>query len=131
LASLNAQVFRTDPLPEAVADDQVIIARAHPQPGQTSAAIGRNTREERYVVDVIARCLRHRQSSAADAEDAAYALIAAVETSLRAWITETPPFGGVVRWGLAESTEDWNGIDFTGSNREARVTLGVWVTARI
>lgn len=121
------QVCRQDPFPDQPADDRVVIGRARAE--QTSAAIGNRSREERYTVDVVVQVIRSDQSSAADAEDRAYAIVALLEASLRAWMELPTPMSGVVRWGLVTSMEDWAGIG--PGSREARVTTGVWVTARI
>lgn len=138
LTASQVQVSRVDPFPNEAAPEMVVVSRAMPTDalrdssfggGQSSAAIGRRSREERYVVEVLCRVLRSIQVSAPEVEDRAYALCAVVEQSVMAWAGESPPFGGLVRLAVVVRTEDWHGND--DQRREARVTVGIGVSVRI
>lgn len=136
----GVQVFRQDPYPLQPDDEQVVIANARPVDalrdssfpgGQSSATIGRRSREERYVVNVVCRVLRTRQSDPADVEDRAYELAAVVQQNVDAWADTTPkPFDGLVIIALVVSTEDDHGLN-AEDKREGRVTVGIGCSARI
>jgi hypothetical protein len=132
------QVSEVDPFPDRAAEEMVVVSRALPNDalrdstfggGQTSAAMGRRGREERYVVEVLCRVLRSIQVPAPETENRAYALCAVVESSVMAWAGEVPPFGGLVRVAVVVRTDDWHGND--DQRREARVTVGIGCSVRI
>ncbi len=71
--------------------------------GQSSAAIGQRSREERYVVECEAIVIRPRREGQSGVRNRAFEIAAVVEASLRSW-GETPPrFGGIVRTALISS----------------------------
>lgn len=140
LGGAGVQVMRLDPYPYQPFDEQIVIAGARPHNqlrdssfpgGQSSAAIGRRSREERYVVEVMCRVLASKQTEAAPIEDRAYELAAAVQLSVDAWADTSPKaFDGLVAIALVVSTDDEHGIN-DQDKREGRVTVGVGISARI
>lgn len=95
--------------------------------GQSAAAMGFQRREERYVQQIDVRVMR--PESQQTVTERAFTIAAAVETSLRAWGTENPAFGGVVRW--AQVTAVWHDEAARASERGCVVHVDVSCAERI
>jgi hypothetical protein len=66
--------------------------------GQSSAAIGQRSREERYVVELLVTVVRPRRESQTGIRNRGFEIAAAIESSLRSWGEVVPRFGGIVRF---------------------------------
>lgn len=95
--------------------------------GQSSAAMGFQRREERYVLQVDVRVLKAEPQQVVT--ERAFAIAGAVEDSIRAWGTSAPAFGGVVRWSLV--TAAWHDEAARASERGCVVHLDVACAERI
>ncbi len=138
-ASPPVQVSWGHPYPKQPERDLVIIGRAESAAdegadfpgGQRSGALGRFSREERYVVTVAVSVLRqNRDAPYSDIETRAYQIASAVEVSLRTWAAQTIPYDGIVRWAFVTSCGD----DVEAINteeREARVLMRLSCSQRL
>ncbi|MBA3844256.1 MAG: hypothetical protein H0X39_16845 [Actinobacteria bacterium] len=92
--------------------------------GQSAAAIGKRSREERYALDVIVRVRAHGRTPQQGVTERAFTLEALVESSIQTWSSTTPSaFGGVVDGafitsvthieGLVADKADQRGCDIT------------------
>jgi hypothetical protein len=123
------------PWPKALEREAVLIVAARPGDptggagGQHAAAIGRQSREERYVVDVVVTVLKPVRETQKVARDRAFELVAAIENSIRTWGAEATPFGGLVRVAQVTGTtlEQPAGND----DREALVSIQIACQQRI
>jgi hypothetical protein len=124
------------PWPKALEREAVLIVAARPgdptgggSGGQRSAAIGRLSREERYIVDVVVTVLKPIRETQKATRDRAFELAAAIENSIRTWATEATPFGGLVRLAQVTGTtlEQPAGKD----DREALVSIQIACQQRI
>jgi hypothetical protein len=93
--------------------------------GQSTGAMGQLRREERYVMEVAVR-LDGQQTCT----ERAFAISAAIETSLRTWQAQASAIDGVVRWALVTSLSHDEGIDKAGDHA-CIVTIDIACAARI
>jgi hypothetical protein len=90
--------------------------------GQSSAAIGQRSREERYVVELLVTVVRPRREGQTGTRARAFELAAVVENSLRSWGEVSPRFAGIVRFAGITSVH----YDPTLPNSDTR-GANVWV----
>lgn len=105
----------------------VVVGNTRPDDGQRSAAMGYQRREETYVIEIDCRVMKPETQQTVT--ERAFALAAAIENSVRTWGTESPAFGGVVRWALV--TAVWHDEGARPSERGCVVHLDISCAERI
>jgi curli biogenesis system outer membrane secretion channel CsgG len=129
----GVQVSYGLPAAEEPAREAVVVGNTRPDDpaggrgGQTSAAMGLQRREERYVLQVDVRVVRPETQQTVTAR--AFAIAAEVEDSVRTWGAASPAFGGAVRWALV--TALWHEEAAGASARETVVHIDVACSERI
>jgi hypothetical protein len=130
----GVQVTYGPPAAEEPARELVMLLNTRPvdptggRPGgQSSAAMGFQRREERFVLEVDVRVLKPETQEIVT--ERAFAIAAAIEDSVRSWGTTNPAFGGVVRWALVTSV--WHEEGVRTSEREAVVHVDIACAERI
>lgn len=97
--------------------------------GQSTASLGQRRREERYVLELVVRVVRHATQQ--EVTERAFAIAAEIEQSVRAWGEEQPQFGGLVRWALVSSVELQEFPTEGNQERLALVTVDLACAQRI
>lgn len=109
-------------------------------PGGQTGRIGGGSspeREERYVLEAVVTVTRAWREPQQTVTERAFAIAAAIETSLRSWQVAATPFDGIVRWAQVTSLEhtegsstatDGNGVPI---ERGCRVFIDIACSARI
>ena len=128
--------------------DAVVLASTRPDdptdasqyPGGQTGRIGGGVnpeREERYVLEAVVTVTRAWREPQQTVTERAFAIAAAIETSLRQWQVAATPYGGLVRWAQVTamshvegtgSQTDGNGVP---TERGCRVFIDIACSARI
>lgn len=96
--------------------------------GQSTAALGRQRREERYVLDVWVSVLKPALEEQSTVTARAYALVAEIENELRA----DGSVGGAVRWALITDASDLSeALAKNAQERESQVRVEIACAQRI
>jgi hypothetical protein len=123
----NVQITYGIPGPAAAEREWIMLGNARGD--QESAAVGAQRREERYVLEVLVSVVRPLREDQKTVTERAYELAGAIEKSIRDWGSESPAFGGVVRWALVTGTDLTERAD--SQEREAEVLVRVSCAQRI
>lgn len=136
-AGLNGvQVTYGLPFPKALEREAIIVWGTRPEDptggrsgGQSSAALGAQKREERWVQEIVVTVVKPSRESQQTVTERAFAVAAEIEDSIRSWGSESPAFGGNVRWALV--TDMRLEEPANQEEREGRVTIDVACAERI
>jgi hypothetical protein len=132
----QAQVCDGLPWPQGLEREAVIIMSARPGDptgeeagGQRAAALGRQRREERYIVQVFVSVLKPARETQRATRDRAFELVAAIENSIKAWGGENPAYAGTVR--IAQVTATTLEQPAAKDDREALITVDIACQQRL
>lgn len=98
--------------------------------GQSTAAMGQLRREERYVLEVVVSVTGAGVDGQQRCTERAFAIGAAIESSLRVWQAQANAIDLVVRWALVASVSHLEGVTENGDHA-CSVTIDIACAARI
>lgn len=98
--------------------------------GQSTGAMGQLRREERYVLDIVVSVVGAGMDGQQPVTERAFAIGAAIETSLRTWQAQANAIDSIVRWALVTSVTHKEGVTENGDN-SCSVTILVACAARL
>lgn len=98
--------------------------------GQSTGAMGQLRREERYVVEVYVSVVGDPVAGQQPVTERAFAIGAAIETSLRTWQAQPTAIDGVVRWALVTGVYHHEGVTASADN-SCTVFIDLAVSVRL
>lgn len=141
----GVQVVIGHPFPAAPAAELVIIGDSSSGAtnlagmfggGQSSAAIGQRSREERYITALVCSVITRNLNDQQVIEERAMAIAGVIEASVRGWAGGATPWAGITlplgaRFGWVLVNAVQLSQHFGDVQREARATIELAVSARI